>query len=62
MKDFSGKSNIYTQALQGEILQGDCWENLPYFDVTGQRQDLKVMLLSNSCDIDQKMSDRRQFT
>lgn len=53
VKDFSGKSNIYTQALQDEVLQGDCWQNVPFIDITGRSGLLNVMLLSNSCDIDQ---------
>lgn len=53
VKDFSGKSNIYTQALQDQVLQGDCWHNVPFIDITGRRGLVNAMLLSNSCDIDQ---------
>ncbi|MCO3998560.1 hypothetical protein QOT20_18815 [Pseudomonas aeruginosa] len=31
-RQFSPDSNIYTDLFAAEILQGDCWENLPYFD------------------------------
>lgn len=54
VKDFSGRSNIYTQGLQNQVLQGDCWQNIPFIDIAGRKGLLSVMLLSNSCDIDQE--------
>ena len=53
MKTFPKKSNIFTSLLQDQILQGDCWDKAPIVDVvTGQSDRVRVMLLSNSCDID----------
>ncbi|HHX5581076.1 TPA: hypothetical protein ACVFHF_003331 [Pseudomonas aeruginosa] len=53
-RQFSPDSNIYTDLFATEILQGDCWENLPYFDYnSSQTRKVKGVILSNSCDIDQ---------
>lgn len=51
VKGFSGRSDIYTQGLQDQVLQGDCWQNIPFIDIAGRRGLVSVMLLSNSCDI-----------
>lgn len=53
-RQFSPDSNIYTDLFATEILQGDCWENVPYFDYnSSQTRKVKGVILSNSCDIDQ---------
>lgn len=53
MKDFSGRSQLYTQNFQDEALQGDYWEKMPYMDFdSGRKEKIKVLILSNSCDID----------
>ncbi|WP_377707234.1 hypothetical protein ACFMKY_06270 [Pseudomonas protegens] len=56
LKDYSSVSNIYTQGLQGEVLQGDCWEGVPYIDLSGRKENIQAIILSNSCDIDQSNS------
>lgn len=53
LKDFSSKSNIYTQMYQEEVLQGDCWDGVPFIDFSGRKEQIKAIFLSNSCDIDQ---------
>ncbi|UQB80339.1 hypothetical protein KI429_05965 [Pseudomonas shirazica] len=53
LKDFSGRSNIFTQGLQAEVLQGDCWEGVPHITLSGRRENIQAIILSNSCDIDQ---------
>lgn len=60
MRDFSGRSHIYTSHFSGETLQGDYWEKMPFMDFnTGKKDKLKVLVLSNSCDID--ASNSRDF-
>lgn len=52
LRDFSPSTNIFTQGLQDNTLQGDCWEGVPYMDFSGAKANIKVLLVSNSCDID----------
>jgi hypothetical protein len=60
MRDFSGRSHIYTSHFPDDVLQGDCWEKMPFMDFsTGKKDKLKVLVLSNSCDID--ASNSRDF-
>jgi hypothetical protein len=57
MRGFSGHSQLYTQNFQDETLQGDYWAQMPYMDFDSGRKDkIKVLILSNSCDIDQSNS------
>lgn len=44
--------NYYISQYENVMLQGDCWPNLPVMDInTGERKDVKGVILSNSCDI-----------
>lgn len=53
LKDFSEHSKLFSDKFPDDVLQGDCWENTPYMDfATGKKNDIHVVLLSNSCDID----------
>lgn len=53
MREFSGRSQIYTSHFQDEVLQGDYWEKMPFVDFDSGRKDkIRVLILSNSCDID----------
>jgi len=53
MKNFSGRSQLYTNYFQDDVLQGDYWEKMPFVDFdTGRKEKIKVLILSNSCDID----------
>ncbi|MGE1083082.1 hypothetical protein ACQJ0O_12720 [Pseudomonas shirazensis] len=53
LKDYSGRSNIFTQAFQGEVFQGDCWEGIPHITLSGRKDNIQAIILSNTCDIDQ---------
>lgn len=53
LKDFSGRSNIFTQQFQAEVFQGDCWEGVPHITLSGRRENIQAIILSNTCDIDQ---------
>ncbi|ATR82119.1 hypothetical protein CS390_05875 [Pseudomonas sp. HLS-6] len=52
MKDFSGRSNIFTQEFQAEVFQGDCWEGIPHITLSGRKENIQAIILSNTCDID----------
>lgn len=52
LKDFSERSHMYTQSFPDLTLQGDYWENIPFMDFSGKKAPIKVVVLSNSCDID----------
>lgn len=53
MNSFDDRSNLYTSQFQGEMLQGDCWDGLPFYDYSsGKLASVKGVILSNSCDID----------
>jgi len=53
LKDFSDKSNLYTSNFPAEILQGDCFDKVPYYDYVRNATDfVRVLIVSNSCDID----------
>lgn len=53
LDSFSVGSNLYTALFPDEALQGDCWDNIPYFDVSsGVARPISGVFLSNSCDID----------
>jgi hypothetical protein len=52
MKDFSQRSQLYTSKYPADTLQGDYWEKVPFRDFSGRRENIKVVILSNSCDID----------
>jgi len=52
LKDFSDKTNLYTSEFSAEVLQGDVWGQSPLMDFsTGQIKSVRVLVLSNSCDI-----------
>lgn len=59
LADFENR-NYYTQLYSEEMFQGDGWSSIEIvrFD-TGDRDKIKGILLSNSCDIDPK--NRRDF-
>lgn len=59
MKAFSERSQLYTDKFHGETFQGDYWEKVPYMDYSGKREKVRVVILSNSCDIDP--SNKRDF-
>lgn len=51
LSDFENK-NYYTQLFADELLQGDGWTGVEILKFeTGQRDKIKGILLSNSCDI-----------
>jgi hypothetical protein len=51
LRDFENR-NYYTRQLPDALLQGDGWNALSLFDfATGQRGQVKGIVLSNSCDI-----------
>lgn len=53
LRTFSDKSNLYTFQFPGDVLQGDCFDKIPFYDYTRQKLDfVRVVVLSNSCDID----------
>ncbi|MFW8745021.1 hypothetical protein [Mesorhizobium japonicum] len=52
LADFPRKINYYINKFQDEILQGDGWNSFVVFNYeNGQKQPIKGILLSNSCDI-----------
>jgi hypothetical protein len=52
LKDFSEKTNLYTSEFSAEVLQGDLWGQSPLMDfATGQVRSVRILVLSNSCDI-----------
>lgn len=53
LKDFSGRSNIFTQEFQAEVFQGDCWEGVPHITLSGRKDNIQAIILSNTCDMDQ---------
>jgi hypothetical protein len=59
MKAFSDRSHLYTNKYHDDILQGDYWEKVPYMDYSGKQDKIRVVILSNSCDIDP--SNKRDF-
>lgn len=60
LKDFSEHSSVFTDKFPENTLQGDYWEKTPYMDfTTGRKDEIHVMVLSNSCDIDP--SNSRDF-
>jgi hypothetical protein len=51
--DFPKKTQYYTQRYPNEVLQGDGWAKLELIRFeNGQREQIKGVVLSNSCDID----------
>lgn len=53
LKNFSIKTNYYTNLYPQDVLQGDGWLYLPVINLeSGERKSIKGILLSNSCDID----------
>lgn len=60
LKDFPEKTNYYTELYPNEILQGDGFYSLDVIRFEdGKRDEIKGILLSNSCDIDEK--NRREL-
>ncbi|MEE5115721.1 hypothetical protein V2J95_13100 [Pseudomonas alliivorans] len=60
LKDFSDTSRVFTDKHPEDTLQGDLWEKTPYMDfVSGRKEEIHVLVLSNSCDIDP--SNTRDF-
>ncbi|MBL1261076.1 MAG: hypothetical protein COB33_011150 [Thiotrichaceae bacterium] len=54
IRSFPEKANYYLarNTYANEMLQGDGWGEFKYFDpLTGKEQQVKGLLLSNSCDI-----------
>lgn len=54
LKDYSGRSNIFTQAFPDELFQGDCWEGIPHITLSGRKENIQAIILSNTCDISQE--------
>lgn len=53
LSDFPKKTQYYTSRYPSEILQGDGWAKLELIRFeNGQREQIKGVVLSNSCDID----------
>lgn len=59
MKSFSERSQLYTSKYHDDTLQGDYWEQVPYMDYSGKKDKIRVVILSNSCDIDP--TNKRDF-
>lgn len=60
LKNFSVKTNYYTNLYPQDVLQGDGWLSLPVINFdTGEKKPIKGLVLSNSCDIDE--SNKREL-
>jgi len=67
LRSFPATMNYFISKYCSDVLQGDCWTNLPIFNYyTGEKKYIHGMILSNSCDIspenDRKSPPNISFT